>query len=145
MKNYYFQKTPFLTTKEARDQRKWFVIDAEGKTLGRLSTQIATILRGKHRPNYTPHIDCGDGVIVINVAKISLSGAKTAQKAYYRHTGYPGGLVETPFRRTQPSFVLHHAVSGMMPKSKQGKGQLKRLHMFDNANHNMQAQTPQVL
>lgn len=142
------QKTTLITTKQAQDRRKWFLFDAEGKTLGRLSTTIANVLRGKHRPDFTPHIDGGDGIVVINVDKIKVTGSKEAQKIYYRHTGYVGGLKETPYRRMKerkPDYILWHSVKGMMPKTKLARAQMKRLRMFVGQDHDMQAQKPEVV
>ncbi|SCA64170.1 50S ribosomal protein L13 [Chlamydiales bacterium SCGC AG-110-P3] len=136
-------KTPMLKQQEV--QPGWFLVDADGKTLGRLSTEIARILRGKHKPTYTPHVDSGDGVIVINADRIVVTGAKAAQKVYRHHTGFPGGLKEIPYRRMlerKPTYIIEHAVKGMIPKTRQGRKQLKRLRIFVGTKHNMQAQVP---
>jgi large subunit ribosomal protein L13 len=125
---------------------QWFEVDAEGKTLGRLSTEIAKILRGKHRPTFTPHADLGDGVIVVNADKVKVTGAKEKQKVYTRYTGYPGGLRTTTLevmRERHPTRILEHAVKGMMPKkSTLARQQLTRLRLFAGAEHDMQAQKP---
>ncbi len=134
--------------KPAEVERKWYVVDADGKTLGRLSTQIATILRGKHKPTYTPHVDTGDFVIIINAEKINLTGKKLDQKMYRWHTGYPGGLKERTYRQmidTKPEKVIMHAVKGMLPKNKLGSAMIKKLRVYRGAEHNHQAQTPEAL
>jgi len=129
-------------------ERKWYVVDAEGKTLGRLSTQIATILRGKHKPTFTPHVDTGDFVVVVNAEKVNLTGKKLDQKMYRWHTGYPGGLKERTYRdmiNTKPEKVIMHAVKGMLPKNKLGRHMLTRLKVFRGPEHKHQAQQPEVL
>jgi large subunit ribosomal protein L13 len=128
-------------------QRKWFLIDAEGMVLGRLATQVAHLLRGKHKPEYTPHIDSGDHVIVINADKIVLTGKKLDQKKYYYHTGYPGGIREIPYRQLmekKPTFVIKHAVVGMLPKGPLGRKMAKKLRVYAGAEHEHQAQKPEV-
>jgi len=138
-------KTYFVTNEKAQKNHNWIVFDATGKTLGRFASEIAKILRGKHKVDYTPHIDNGDGVIVINADKIKVTGAKEAQKTYYHYTGYVGGARETSYRRMQerkPEYIIEHAVKGMVPKTKLGNSQLKRLRIFKGAEHNMQAQQP---
>ena len=127
---------------------QWFLIDAEGKTLGRLSSEIAKILRGKHKTNFTPHADTGDGVVVINAEKIVVTGAKEAQKVYTRYTGYPGGLRQPPYRRMlerKPTFIIEHAVKGMVPRTKLGRAQMKRLRLFAGKEHTLQAQQPAAI
>ncbi len=129
-------------------ERKWYVVDAQGKTLGRLATQIATILRGKHKPIYTPHVDCGDFVIVINAEKVQTTGRKLDQKKYYRHSGYPGGLREITLRdqlRRFPERVIEAAVKGMLPKSKLGRAMYKKLKVYAGPNHPHAAQNPEPL
>lgn len=126
-------------------QRKWFIFDASGKTLGRLATEIARVLRGKHRPDYTPHVDSGDGVIVLNAGKVRVSGNKEAQKVYRYYTGHIGGLREKPYRMVQqrkPGFIIQHAVKGMVPRTRQGRAQMKRLRIYAGDQHNMEAQQP---
>jgi len=128
--------------------RKWFVIDAEGKTLGRLASEIAKVLRGKHKPDFTPHVDSGDGVIVINVEKVVVSGNKEAQKKYYYYTGHVGGLREVPYRtmkERRPGYIIERAVKGMLPKTKLGRAQKKKLRLFVGSEHRMQAQKPIVV
>lgn len=137
--------TPFFKREDLDKQKKWFVFDASGKTLGRFASEIAKVLRGKHKPQFTPNMDLGDGVIIINAEKIKVTGAKEAQKNYYRYTGYMSGLRETPYRvmkEKKPEYIITHAVQGMMPKTKLGRKQLKYLRVFAGENHQMQAQKP---
>ena len=137
--------TPFFTREDVDQNKKWLVFDATGKTLGRFASEIAKVLRGKHKPQFTPNQDLGDGVIVIHANKIKVSGAKEAQKNYYYYTGHIGGLREIPYRamkQKKPEYIITHAVQGMMPKTKLGKQQLKYLRVFKNESHNMQAQKP---
>ncbi|WMJ79029.1 MULTISPECIES: 50S ribosomal protein L13 [unclassified Sedimentibacter] len=127
--------------------RAWYVIDAEGKTLGRLATEIAKILRGKHKAIYTPHVDTGDFVIVVNADKVVLTGKKLDQKLYRHHSLYPGGLKETPYRtlfKTKPEQPVYLAVKGMLPKNSLGRKMLKKLKVYAGPEHNHQAQQPQV-
>ncbi|HSQ34010.1 MAG TPA: 50S ribosomal protein L13 [Peptostreptococcaceae bacterium] len=134
--------------KTSEVQRKWYLIDAEGKTLGRLSTEIATILRGKHKPTFTPHVDGGDFVVVVNAEKVVLTGKKLDQKLYRYHTGYIGGLKEIPYRRMmaeKPEEVVSHAVNGMLPKNKLRKRMMTRLRVFSGMNHSHEAQNPEVI
>lgn len=129
-------------------ERKWYVVDASGMVLGRLASQVATILRGKHKPIYTPHVDTGDHVVVVNAEKIVLTGNKLDQKKYYHHTGYPGGLKETTYRvliNTKPEFVIHEAVRRMMPKGPLGRKMLKKLRVYSGSEHNHEAQMPETL
>lgn len=129
-------------------ERKWYVIDAEGLVLGRLASQVATMLRGKHKPVYTPHVDTGDYIIVVNTDKIKLTGKKLDKKIYYHHTGYPGGLKETPYRvlmEKKSEFVLKKAVKGMLPSGPLGNKMLKKLHVYAGPKHEQQAQKPEVL
>jgi large subunit ribosomal protein L13 len=126
-------------------QRQWLLIDAKGKTLGRLASEIAKILRGKHRVDYTPHIDSGDGVIVVNAEQVVVTGRKEAQKVYRSHTGFVGGLREIPYRTMKtrkPTYILQHAVEGMMPRNKQSDAQLTRLRIYAGAEHDLAAQQP---
>ncbi|MFR8079088.1 MAG: 50S ribosomal protein L13 [Christensenellales bacterium] len=128
--------------------RKWYVVDAEGKTFGRLASRVAHILRGKHKPEFTPHADMGDYVIVVNADKLVFTGNKLDQKVYYRHTGYPGGLKETTYRtlmETRPEFALEHAVKGMLPKNSLGRQMIKKLKVYAGPNHNHEAQQPETL
>lgn len=129
-------------------EREWFVVDAQGQTLGRLATQIATLLRGKHKPIYTPHVDCGDHVIVVNADKINVTGQKLDQKIYYRHSGYPGGLKQVTLRRrlqTHPERVIESAVRGMLPKNRLGRKMFKKLKVYAGPNHPHEAQQPMPL
>jgi len=129
-------------------ERKWYVVDAEGQTLGRLATQIAVVLRGKNKPTFTPHVDTGDYVIVINADKIVLTGKKLDQKNYYRHSGYVGGLKTTVARKmlaNKPEMKTYEAVRGMLPKNTLGRHMIKKLHIYRGAEHKHQAQKPEVL
>jgi len=126
-------------------ERRWYLVDAEGQTLGRLASRIAQILRGKHKPIYTPYLDTGDHVLVVNAEKVRLTGKKIDQKRYYRHTGYPGGLKETPIRRlleTHPERVIEFAVRGMMPKGKLGRAMTRKLRVYAGSEHPHAAQQP---
>ncbi len=128
-------------------ERKWYVIDAEGKTLGRLASEVASILRGKRKPIFTPHVDTGDYVIVINAEKIEVTGKKRKEKIYKRHTGYPGGLRELTFEKLQarnPEEIIRHAVKGMMPNGKLGREMYKKLRVFAGSEHDHAAQKPEV-
>lgn len=129
-------------------ERKWYVVDANGMVLGRLATQVANILRGKNKPIYTPHVDTGDFVIVINADKIVLTGHKLDKKIYYHHTGYPGGLKETKYRKLmeeKPEFVIRHAVTGMLPKGPLGRQMAKKLRVYAGETHDHAAQKPELL
>jgi len=139
-------RTTFMAN-EANIERKWLVIDAEGETLGRLSSEVAAILRGKHKPTYTPHADTGDHVIIINADKITLTGKKLRDKKYYRHSNYPGGLKErnaNEMRNNYPERMLELTIKGMLPKGSLGRRMAKKLHVFRGAEHNHQAQKPEV-
>ena len=128
--------------------KDWCVVDAQGKILGRLASEIASRLRGKHKPIYTPHLDTGDFVIVVNAEKIQLTGKKLADKIYYRHSGYPGGLTETPagkLLQEKPEDVLKIAVKGMLPKNTLGRAMLKKLKIYKGPEHPHDAQCPRVL
>lgn len=136
------------TPKAAEIEREWYVVDAAGKTLGRLATRIATILRGKHKPLFSPHLDVGDYVIVVNAEKVVLTGRKREQKMYYRHSGYMGGLTEIPFERmiaTFPERVIQRAVRGMLPHNRLGRAILKKLKVYAGPEHPHQAQQPKPL
>lgn len=129
-------------------ERKWYVIDANGKVLGRLASQVANILRGKNKPIYTPHVDTGDHVIIINADKIILTGRKLDQKVYRSHSGYPGGLKEVTYRKLideKPEFAIEQAVKGMLPHSKLGRQMIKKLVVYSGPEHKQQAQKPEVL
>jgi large subunit ribosomal protein L13 len=136
------------TAKAGEVPHVWYVVDAQGKVLGRLATQIAARLRGKHKPEYTPHVDTGDYVVVVNAAKLRVTGRKNERKVYYRHSGYPGGLKETTFEKlhgTRPERVLQHAVKGMLPKGPLGYAMLKKLKVYAGATHPHSAQQPKTL
>ncbi|MPW24992.1 50S ribosomal protein L13 [Alkalibaculum sp. M08DMB] len=129
-------------------ERKWFVVDADGKTLGRLASEVAKILRGKHKAIYTPHVDTGDHVIIINAEKIVLTGKKLDQKTYRRHTGYPGGLREVTYRKLieeKPEFVVHKAIKGMIPHNRLGRQMITKLKVYSGSEHPHSAQMPEVL
>ena len=129
-------------------ERNWYLVDAEGQTLGRLCTQIAMILRGKNKPTFTPHVDTGDYVVVVNAAKVAFTGKKLDQKIYYRHSEYVGGLKETTLREMlekKPEKVIEMAVKGMLPKGALGKQMLTKLHVYAGPEHEQQAQKPEVL
>jgi len=128
-------------------QRKWYLIDADGKTLGRVATEVARILRGKHKPIYTPHVDTGDHVIVINAAKVKVTGKKYTDKLYYRHTGYPGGIKVTNFAdmlQRKPEQVIEKAVWGMIPHNRLGRKVFKKLRVYPGPDHPHAAQKPEV-
>ena len=129
-------------------EREWYVVDATGHTLGRLASEIATILRGKNKPTYTPHIDTGDNVIVINAEKIKVTGKKFEQKIYYNHSDYVGGMKETTLKEMlakKPERVIELAVKGMLPKGPLGRQMIKKLHVYAGAEHNHAAQQPKAL
>lgn len=136
-------------TPKAKDiERGWYLVNAEGKTLGRLASEIAKVLRGKHKPIYTPHLDCGDYVIVINADKVGVTGRKLDQKIYYRHSGYPGGLKSISLRnqlQKHPERVLEAAVRGMLPKNRLGRKMMRKLKVYAGDSHPHQAQQPKVL
>jgi large subunit ribosomal protein L13 len=124
--------------KPAEVSRRWYLVDADGVVLGRLAAQVAHVLRGKHKPIYTPHVDCGDGVIVINAARVRLTGKKPSQKLYFRHSGYVGGAKLVPFKRMlerRPEFVIRRAVRGMLPKTALGRQMLKKLRVYAGPEH----------
>lgn len=134
----------FIPTKD-KTKLNWFVLDASGKTLGRLTSEIAKILRGKHKPTYTTYLDCGDGVIVVNADKVQVTGSKEAQKIYHYYTGSMSGLREIPYRTMKarkPEYIIEHAVKGMMPKTRLARQQIKKLRVFAGAEHNLAAQQP---
>ncbi len=126
-------------------ERKWYVIDAKGKTLGRLASEVAKLLRGKHKPQFTPHVDTGDFVIVVNASQVELTGKKLQKKIYYRHTRYPGGLKKITagdLRATRPERMIEWAVKGMLPKGPLGRRQFKKLKVYAGSEHPHQAQQP---
>ncbi len=131
--------------KASEIERSWWVVDATDQTLGRLATRIATLLEGKHKPVYTPHLDTGDHVVVINAAKIKVTGNKLLQKSYYRHSGYPGGLKEESLQALmarKPEIVIERAVKGMLPQNRLGRAMFKKLRVYRGAEHPHQAQQP---
>ncbi|RLQ91728.1 50S ribosomal protein L13 [Falsibacillus albus] len=133
--------------KASEVERKWYVVDAEGKTLGRLASEVASILRGKNKPTFTPHVDTGDHVIIVNASKIELSGKKLTDKIYYRHSQFPGGLksrTALEMRTNYSEKMLELAIKGMLPKGSLGRQMYKKLHVFAGAEHNHQAQKPEV-
>lgn len=140
------QKTTVL--KQGQYERNWFVIDADGKTLGRLASKVATVLRGKGKPGYAPFMDIGDFVIVVNADKVHVTGRKREQKHYWRYTGYPGGLRLTSFREAlakDSTFVIRHAVKGMLPHNRMGRRLLKKLKVYAGPKHPHAAQKPEAL
>src|SRR3972149_12269410 len=137
--------TVMMTKEEVQAMRKWLILDASGKTLGRFAAEVAKVLRGKHKTTFTPHVDNGDGVVILNAEKIQVTGAKEAQKIYRYYTGAIGGLREIPYRTMlakKPEELIRLAVKGMMPKSKLARAQLKKLRIYAGDKHDMQAQQP---
>ena len=137
-----------FSAKPQEVKRDWFVVDAKDKILGRLATEIARRLRGKHKPEYTPHVDTGDFIVVVNVDKLRVTGAKAEQKVYHRHSGYPGGIYEDTFTKLQqraPARVLEKAVKGMLPKGPLGYAMIKKLKVYAGATHPHTAQQPKPL
>jgi large subunit ribosomal protein L13 len=140
--------TKTYNAKPGEIERLWYVVDAEGKTLGRLATQIADTLRGKRKPQYTPHVDTGDFVVVVNAEKIHVTGKKMDEKMYYRHSGYPGGLRKRTLREEldrRPTEVLRKAVRGMLPRTRLGRAQLTKLKIYAGPDHPHDAQAPKAL
>ncbi len=137
-----------FTAKPESVQRDWFVVDASGKTLGRLATEIARRLRGKHKAEFTPHVDTGDYIIVVNADKVAVTGKKAQDKMYYSHSGFPGGIKEINFEKLiakKPEMVLEAAVKGMLPKGPLGRAMFRKLKVYAGAEHQHAAQQPQVL
>lgn len=142
------EKGKTYTARPADIERNWYVVDAEGKVLGRLAAEVATVLRGKHKPQFTPHMDTGDFVVIVNAEKIKLTGKKWQQKTYYWHTGYPGGLrsrTAAELRSKQPEEIIRKAVWGMMPKNSLGRNQMKKLKIYAGPEHPHMAQMPEPL
>ena len=138
---------PFVAN-PATIKRDWYVVDADGKTLGRLATEVASRLRGKNKPEYTPFMDTGDYIIVINASKVKVTGNKFTDKIYHSHSGYPGGIKNVPFNELQakkPEMVIESAVRGMLPKGPLGRAMFRKLKVYAGASHNHAAQQPQVL
>jgi large subunit ribosomal protein L13 len=139
---------PTYTPKKSEIERAWFVVDAEGLTLGRMSTEVARILRGKHKPTFAPHIDTGDHVIIINAEKVVLSPGKAEAKKVYRHSGYPGGIRSRTYAQlldTRPQEAVRRTIRGMIPKNRLGRAQLSKLKVYAGPNHPHAAQKPQPL
>ncbi|MBG7601391.1 MAG: 50S ribosomal protein L13 [Gammaproteobacteria bacterium] len=137
-----------VSTKPADVRREWFLVDADGKTLGRLATEIARRLRGKHKPEYTPHVDTGDYIVVVNAEKIHVTGNKLKQKMYNSHSGYIGNLKSITLEKQlqkAPERVIEHAVKGMMPRNKLGRAMFKKLRVYAGPEHQQQSQQPQAL
>ena len=137
-----------FTAKPETVKRDWFVVDAAGQTLGRLATEIASRLRGKHKPEYTPHVDTGDYIVVINAEQVRVTGAKASDKKYYSHSGFPGGIKEINFEKLiakKPEMVLESAIKGMLPKGPLGRAMFRKLKVYAGAEHQHAAQQPQVL
>ena len=134
-----------VSANKATVNKKWYVVDAEGQTLGRLASQIAFVIRGKNKPDFTPHVDCGDYVIVINAEKVKMTGNKMEDREYLRHTGYPGGQRSTLAKNMKPSRLIEAAVRGMLPKNRLGRRLFTNLHVYEGAEHIHQAQKPEVL
>lgn len=137
-----------FSAKPAEVKRDWFVIDAEGKTLGRMATEIARRLRGKHKPEYTPHVDTGDYIVVINAEKVTVTGNKAKNKLYHHHTGYMGGLKTTNFEKLikeKPEHIIQTAVKGMLPKNPLGRAMFRKLKVYAGSEHQHAAQQPKVL
>jgi len=140
-------KTFMAKAEDMKENRKWFVLDADGKILGRLAVEAARILRGKHKPDFTPHVDTGDHVIIINASKIKLTGNKLQDKMYTRHSGYPGGLKQIAYGtllKTRPELAVEKAVVGMLPHNKLGADMASKLKVYKDADHPHQAQKPEA-
>lgn len=141
-------KTYSPSAEEAKAAREWWVVDANGKTLGRLASEIAKVLRGKHKPTFSPHVDGGDFVVVVNCERVAVTGNKLDTVNYYRHSRYPGGLKSRTMREQMERFpdrVIYEAVKGMMPKTRLGRAQMKKLRVYAGPDHPHQAQQPQTL
>ena len=137
-----------FSAKPAEVRREWYLVNASGKTLGRLATEIAKRLRGKHKPEYTPHVDTGDYIVVINAAQIKVTGNKETDKIYYRHSGYPGGIKSITFKKLlakKPEQIIHTAVKGMLPKGPLGRAMLAKMKIYPDTNHQHTAQQPKLL
>ncbi len=137
-----------VSARPAEVEQEWYVIDAENQVVGRLDSQVAAILRGKHKPYFTPHVDCGDYGIIVNADKVRFSGKKETDKLYYRYSGYPGGLktrTAKEMRQRRPDYIMRHAVNGMFPKGPLGRSMLKKLKVYASPTHPHEAQQPKVL
>ena len=136
------------STRASEIERAWWIVDADGQTLGRLAAQVAHVLRGKHKPTFAPHLDTGDHVVIVNASKVTLSGNKLNQKIWYRHSGYPGGLTEIPYDRlmsTRPELAVEKAVKGMLPRNRLGRAMGKKLKVYAGSDHPHGAQQPKQL
>ncbi|MEE2616455.1 MAG: 50S ribosomal protein L13 [Bacteroidota bacterium] len=134
-----------IATNKSTADKLWVLVDAKGQTLGRLASKVAILLRGKHKPNFTPHVDCGDNVVVVNASKVNLTGKKWEDKTYIRYTGYPGGqrtLTANQLFDKNPSTIIEKSVKGMLPKNKLGAALFRNLHVYNNTNHDQEAQKP---
>lgn len=134
-----------IATNKSTANKLWVLVDAKGQTLGRLASKVAILLRGKHKPNFTPHVDCGDNVVVVNASKVNLTGKKWEDKTYIRYTGYPGGqrtLTAKQLFDKNPSTIIEKSVKGMLPKNKLGAALFRNLHVYNNTNHDQEAQKP---
>jgi large subunit ribosomal protein L13 len=134
-----------ISANKSTANKLWVLVDAKGQTLGRLASKVAILLRGKHKPNFTPHVDCGDNVVVINASKVNLTGKKWENKTYIRYTGYPGGqrtLTANQLFDKNPSSIIEKSVKGMLPKNKLGAALFRNLHVCNDANHNQESQKP---
>ena len=137
-----------VSANKATVNKEWVLVDADGQTLGRLASKVAKLIRGKYKPNFTPHVDCGDNVVIINAEKINLTGRKWTQKSYIRHTGYPGGqrsLTATELFEKDPTRVIEKAVKGMLPKNKLGSALFRNLYVYEGSNHKQEAQNPKAI
>jgi len=137
-----------VSANSATVNKEWVLVDADGQTLGRLASKVAKLIRGKYKPNYTPHVDCGDNVVVINAEKINLTGKKWTDKSYIRHTGYPGGqrsLTATELYEKDPTRLVEKAVKGMLPKNKLGSALFRNLYVYEGAEHKQDAQKPRTI
>ena len=137
-----------VSANKATVSKEWVLVDADGQTLGRLASRIAKLIRGKHKPNFTPHVDCGDNVVVINAEKITLTGKKWTDKSYIRHTGYPGGqrsLTATEMFEKDPTRLVEKAVKGMLPKNILGSALFRNLYVYAGSEHNHEAQSPKAI
>ena len=134
-----------ISANKSTVNKLWVLVDAEGQTLGRLASKVAILLRGKHKPNFTPHVDCGDNVVIINASKVNLTGKKWEDKTYIRYTGYPGGqrsLSANQLFEKNPSTIIEKSVKGMLPKNKLGSELFRNLYVYNDSNHNQDAQKP---
>ena len=134
-----------IAANKSTADKLWVLVDAEGQTLGRLASKVAILLRGKHKPNFTPHVDCGDNVVVVNASKVNLTGKKWEDKTYIRYTGYPGGqrtITSNQLFEKNPSTIIEKSVKGMLPKNKLGATLFRNLHVYNDTNHNQEAQKP---